>query len=356
MEEKILKKAAVIVMAAALIACITVPLLPQIRTAAEEWAAAAEEKRTREERKKRDLTELALLEYNNRQPGEDAVQDGRLRFGLPLGVTGNDLELTEDYVTQTVSVTIPYAGEDYLYEYPMTGRSDHLKKITFDSSQKYGTIELIMNQVYELETEFDEDYFYIRFLTPHEVYDKVVVVDAGHGGDDPGITKQGICEKDIDLDIVLKLKEIFENSADRSIGIYYTRTSDTNPARTTRMELAEKAEADLFLSIHNNATKSGMMSSIDGTQVVYDETEERSQALAQICQREMTAILGSSDKGLTAGDQTDVIYGCKKPAALIEVGFMTNQEELADLCSEEYQKKAAQGIYNAVLQAFEEGY
>ena len=259
-------------------------------------------------------------------------------------------------MTQTVSITIPYAGEDYLYEYPMTGRSDPLKRITFGSSQKYGTIELITNQVYELETDFDEDYFYIRFLTPHEVYDKVVVVDAGHGGDDPGVTKQGICEKDIDLDIVLKLKEILEASADRSIGVYYTRTSDTNPTQASRMGLAEKTDADLFFSVHNNATKSGMMSSIHGTQVVYDEAEERSQALAQICLREMTAILGSSDKGLLAGDKTDVLYGCSRPAALIEVGFMTNQTELADLCSEEYQKKAAQGIYNAIVQAFEEGY
>ena len=89
---------------------------------------------------------------------------------------------------------------------------------------------------------------------------------------------------------------------------------------------------------------------------MYDEAEERSQALAQICLREMTAILGSSDKGLLAGDKTDVLYGCSRPAALIEVGFMTNQTELADLCSEEYQKKAAQGIYNAIVQAFEEGY
>ena len=58
----------------------------------------------------------------------------------------------------------------------------------------------------------------------------VLVVDAGHGGNMPGATIGGQCEKDIDLAIVLQLKQIFEENPDSRIGVYYTRVDDTNPS------------------------------------------------------------------------------------------------------------------------------
>lgn len=125
-------------------------------------------------------------------------------------------------------------------------------------------IEVTTNKVYELQTEYDAQNFYFNFLTPHEVYDKVVVIDAGHGGRAVGANKQGINEKDIDLAIVLKLKEIFDNS-DQNIGVYYTRTDDSNPTFDQRVQLANKSDADLFISIHNNSTRSGRMSGTSGT-------------------------------------------------------------------------------------------
>jgi N-acetylmuramoyl-L-alanine amidase len=70
----------------------------------------------------------------------------------------------------------------------------------------------------------------------------------------------------------------------------------------------------------------------------------------------VTAALGSKDIGLVKGDSIYIIRTSEVPVALIEVGFMTNREELANLNTQEYQKLAAQGIYNAIEQAFEEGY
>ncbi len=87
-----------------------------------------------------------------------------------------------------------------------------------------------------------------------------------------------------------------------------------------------------------------------------DETEYSSKRFAQICLEEVTAAAGSSNKGLVDGNEIHVIGNCKAPAALIEVGFMTNQAELEKLCSKEYQSKVARGIYQAVLRAFAEGY
>jgi N-acetylmuramoyl-L-alanine amidase len=219
-------------------------------------------------------------------------------------------------------------------------------------------IEITMDQVYELDMDYDENYYYFDFLTPHEVYDKVVVVDAGHGGRAPGATKQGINEKDIDLGIVLQLKKIFDNSGG-NIGVYYTRTDDSNPTFDQRVQLANKSQADLFISIHNNSTKSGRMSSTHGTQVMYSESDTKelgSKAFAQICLDHVTEALESRDKGLVEGDEIYIIRTSEVPVALIEVGFMTNQEELNLLNSTDYQKKAAEGVYDAVLDAFAKGY
>ena len=180
-------------------------------------------------------------------------------------------------------------------------------------------------------------------------------IDAGHGGRAVGANKQGINEKDIDLAIVLKLKEIFDNS-DQNIGVYYTRTDDSNPTFDQRVQLANKSDADLFISIHNNSTRSGRMSGTSGTQVMYDETSEASRQFAQICLEEVTGRIGSRDKGLVEGDSIYIIRTSEVPVALIEVGFMTNKDELEKLNSDAYQRETAEGVYQAVLRAFEEGY
>lgn len=102
------------------------------------------------------------------------------------------------------------------------------------------------------------------------------------------------------------------------------------------------------------------MSNINGTQVMYDEkkadVEHGTKGLAEICLEEVTAMTGSSNKGLVEGNEIYIIRSSEAPVALIEVGFMTNQTELNNLRSKEYQMKVAQGVYNAIMRAFAEGY
>ena len=305
---------------------------------------------------------LELLQYYtaNVDSQEGISFDQQLRIALPENVTPEDVSVENDYLTQTITIKIPGADENYLYNYPMIGKSYHIDNLTYESEPEYGVIEISLDSVVELQKTSDEHYIYMDFLTPHEVYDEVVVIDAGHGGNAPGATKQGINEKDIDLAIVLKVKELFDEAGDESVGVYYTRTDDSNPSLEQRVDMANKAGADLFISVHNNSTKSGRMSSINGTAVMYDEEkaseENGSMQLAQICLEEMTAALGSTSKGIVKGHEIYIIRTAEMPVALIEVGFMTNQDELNRLNDEAYQKEAAQAIYNAIYRAFQEGY
>lgn len=311
----------------------------------------------RREMKREQMSGLQMLAYYTQQAEETENVNfhQQLRVELPRGMALEEVLIENDYVKQLITIQIPDVGKNYFAEHPLLGRSNHINDLYMEN----GRIEITMDAVYEVESSVENNYLYLDFLKPRQVYDKVVVIDAGHGGGAPGAIKQEIMEKDINLAIVKELKALLDEN-DRNIGVYYTRTEDVNPTFEQRAQLAEKAGANLFLSIHSNSTVDGKMSNYSGTEVMYDEMKSEeglsSKHLAQICLEETTAATGSRNNGLTHGNSIYIIRNSQVPVALIEVGFMTNQEELNKLISPEYQKQMAQGIYNAILRALDEGY
>ena len=309
------------------------------------------------EEKREQMSELQMLAYYTEQAEEEEDINFRqqLRVEIPAGMTEEEITIENNYVRQLITIKIPGVEKDYFTSHPLLGRSNHINDLYMES----GVIEITMDAVYEVKTTVTGSYLYVDFLTPQQVYDKVVVIDAGHGGGAPGAIKHEIMEKDINLAIVLRLKELLDEN-DRNIGVYYTRTEDTNPTFEQRAQLGGKTEANLYISVHSNSTTDGQMSKYNGTEVMYDELKEEeglsSRHLAQICLEEITGATGSKNNGLTYGNGIYIIRNNEVPAALIEVGFMTNQEELNKLNSPEYQKQAAQGIYNAIMRALDEGY
>jgi N-acetylmuramoyl-L-alanine amidase len=174
----------------------------------------------------------------------------------------------------------------------------------------------------------------------------------------PGAIADSVQEKDIDLAIALELKTLFDEAGDETLGVYYTRLDDTNPAFADRSGLANDLDANLFVSIHNNSYTAS--SDVNGTAVLYDENKEAegnsSKHLAEILLEQTCDALGSKNMGLVKGNDIYIIRTSDAPAALVELGFMTNPAELKKLTSKSYQKTCAQGIYNGILQALEEGY
>ena len=342
MEGKILKFSSLILMAALMASAVVFGRFSSIHS---------------RELKRKQMSGLQMLAYNTKQAQqkEDISLQHQLRVELPAGISLQEVEIENDYVRQNMIIRIPNVEKDYFVNHPLLGRSNHINDLYMEN----GRIELTMDAVYEPDCKVEDGYLYLDFVKPQEIYEKVVVIDAGHGGGAPGAIKQGIMEKDINLAIVRELKALLDQN-DRNIGVYYTRTEDVNPTFVQRAQLGGKAEANLFISVHSNSTVEGEMSQYNGTEVLYDEQKSEegfsSKRLAQICLEEATAAMGSKSNGVTYGSSIYIIRNCEVPAALIEVGFMTNQEELNKMASAEYQKKAAQGIYNAILRALEEGY
>ena len=184
---------------------------------------------------------------------------------------------------------------------------------------------------------------------------KIIVVDAGHGGIDPGANRPGILEKDINLAIALQLKNILNEYGakvvlSRQADIELSAECDNEKVRgryrrdlTARVEMAEESDADLFISLHANAVSNTKR---QGAEVFYYAKSETSKVLSTSIQAELAKVTKATPTPNTA--DYFVLRRNKIPAALIEVGYITNTEERSLLQSPEHQRKLAEAIARGI--------
>lgn len=289
---------------------------------------------------------------------EQEILEHQMQIELPEGVGQEQIRVEEDVLHQRVVIRIPGIEQEYYFEHPLRGSSSHIDDLRLGSENQEGTIEITLDKVYEVEAKVEEAWLYLDFIPPKDRYEKVIVVDAGHGGSEPGAVKQGIYEKDLNLGIVLQLKELLDQHPEWKV--YYTRTEDVHVKLNDRVQLSNLSDADMFISVHNNSTRTGEMSDFSGTEVMFDEDKAGealgTERLSAILLEEIVAACQSKDLGLVRGHSIYIIRTSQAPVALVEAGFMTSRTELDLLNSVEYQQKVAQGIYQGILRAIEEGF
>ena len=291
--------------------------------------------------------------------GASEVEKEQLNIELPENMDGKDITITNDYLTRTIYVKFAQGVDNYSEKYSVKGGSNHIASLSYYKEGDAGVLEISLDKVCEISYSYKDGYLCMNIMDPHDLYDKIIVVDAGHGGKMPGAVKKGIYEKTLNLEIVKQIKEIFDEADHDNIKVYYTRLNDTNPSLMERADLANYLDADLFISIHNNSTGSGLFNHENGTLILYnpdDKGEHSSKRLAKICLEHVTASAGSLNLGISKGDDIYIVRSSEVPVVLIEVGYMTNHTELDNLKDPEYQRKVAQGVYNGIMQAFEEGF
>ncbi len=216
-----------------------------------------------------------------------------------------------------------------------------------------------------------------------------VLIDPGHGGDDIGAKanlniggkKKIITEKDITLSIS---KLVYEILQEQKHNVYLTRSVDRKVSLSSRAELAEKINADIFVSIHLNActnkyskgfeiyyldnhsdvavkkveqaenmswTKEDLVVQQILIDLVIERTVTSSKKLSQMIHQNFTknkSTLGVVDRGVKAG-LFYVLALAKRPATLIEIGFMSNQEELKKMLDKNFQKEMAKSIAQGII-------
>ncbi len=173
----------------------------------------------------------------------------------------------------------------------------------------------------------------------------LIVLDPGHGGEDDGCTRKDVREKDINLEIARLAKDRLVNMG---YEVVLTREGDESRTLEERVQCANDIDADLFVSIHQNACEE-KESSICGIETWYHGAKgEESKHLAQLLQKGIIENTGALDRGVVSDESLYVIRETDMPACLVETGFLSNSKERNLLTSEEYQEKIAAAVATAI--------
>lgn len=187
----------------------------------------------------------------------------------------------------------------------------------------------------------------------------VIIIDAGHGGEDGGaVGVDGTYEKDINLQIALKVNEFLSIFGYKT---HLVRTTDT-AIHTTGNTIRERKVSDIrnradtmnlyenciYLSIHQNKYSDGR---IWGTQTFYSANCDESREIAQLIQNAVKSQLQPNNKRQIKKSGTDiyVLYNATKPAVMVECGFVSNQNELNQLKDNTYQNNMALSIATGII-------
>ncbi len=170
-----------------------------------------------------------------------------------------------------------------------------------------------------------------------------VVIDAGHGGKDVGASgASGQYEKDFTLSVSKKVEKLL--GQEPAIEVFMTRTDDSFISQESRFrpKYANKLNADVFISIHGNTFSDP---DVSGTETFY--YHENSRLFAETLQKHVVEATGFRDRGVMKKDLF-VVKDTKMPAALIEVGYLTNLEDESKMWTDDFQNLVATSIVEGI--------
>ena len=189
-----------------------------------------------------------------------------------------------------------------------------------------------------------------------ELLGKVIYIDPGHGGPDPGTIYKNIYEKDINLEICKKLQTILE---EEGAIVYLTRYGDYDLSKSytgsrkksdlnNRAKIINKSGADLYISIHLNSISSSTWS---GAQVFYDDVNDMNYDLAHLMQNQLKEDLKTTRE---VKEIKTMLMNRKItiPGILIEAGFLSNPNDRYLLQKADYQYKIVESIKKGIIKYF----
>lgn len=184
--------------------------------------------------------------------------------------------------------------------------------------------------------------------------DTIIVLDAGHGGSDPGkIGINQVLEKDVNLAITMKIKGMLEKEGVSCVltretderldenGKEFTKAADMKD----RVNIMNEIHPKLVVSVHQNSYTSP---EIKGAQVFYYESSTESEEIAEIIQEELRKVDSTNKRQIKGNSTYYLLKKTEVPAVIVECGFLSNPEEAEKLATEEYQEKMAEAIVKGI--------
>ncbi|MBE5960501.1 MAG: hypothetical protein E7256_03795 [Lachnospiraceae bacterium] len=279
-----------------------------------------------------------------------------LSIKLPSGVAQSSVTSSDQYHNKKIVISMPGDQTSFYKSNPITTKYNTVKSIAvaYNASKKVTEITITTTKIQAYKIDFSNGSMQVTIANPSAIYKKIVVLDAGHGGTDPGTLKGTVYEKDIVFNVLNNYaKTYFDASPD--IKVYYTRITDIKVDLYERAEFPTLVEADLFVSLHVNASTN---SAAKGTNVYYSTLNTSksksgltSKILATSLQNNLVSALGTNNRGVATGNFVVVKY-TKVPAVLIELAFITNSSDYNLLVSPAFQQKSAKVIYDTLVSIF----
>ncbi|QPC48070.1 N-acetylmuramoyl-L-alanine amidase CwlD [Mangrovibacillus cuniculi] len=210
-----------------------------------------------------------------------------------------------------------------------------------------------------LQFQFDKNNTFNGLQLP--LSGKIIYLDPGHGGVDGGAGKVGALEKDIALEVSLKLRDYLQ---EQGALVILTREHDTDLADVDtkgysrrkvedlkeRVKRINESEADMFLSIHLNSIPSAKWS---GAQAFFSPHMKESEAVSKAIQYHLKGQLENTTRDAKAVSNIFILKNTTKPGALIEIGFLSNPAERELLVQDKYQDRIAATIYAGVMEYYQ---
>ncbi len=283
------------------------------------------------------------------------LPEDKLIIPLPSGCSVANITDQDDYLDKKFKIMIKGDQRSLINTKGISNPYSMIKNyvISYDDTTNYTTVTFETSNVCGYKYDIFENYLIVTVGKPSDIFSKIVVLDPGHGGIDPGANYNNVYEKTLNYKILYTYaKDYF---ADSDIKVYYTRETDVLIDLYKRAEFAAEVEADLFVSLHMNANTS---SSAKGTQVFYSTSNNTkqsngltSQAMAQLFANNLSTVMNTKNRGVGSAEYVVVKYNTV-PAILIELGFMSNSSDFSKLTDATYQKKAAKEIYETIEEIF----
>lgn len=261
----------------------------------------------------------------------------------------SDISIDDLYRERKIVIDLNDNYSDVYYDLTYEGLTGSIKGISV-SSLDTTKITLKESTVKAVDAYEDEEYIYIQLVRPKDKYSKIVVIDAGHGGTDPGTSANGTKEKDLNLTYALKAYELLRENTD--IKVYMNREEDVTLPLEQRVRLANEIEADMFISIHVNSVGKP---DINGVEVFYYADSDTGKQMAELALSNMVNYTGmAGTRGAKANRTYFVINSSNMPAILIETGFITNPSDYERLISDEFAENTGYAVYRTIVEAYNE--
>ncbi len=276
--------------------------------------------------------------------------DDELYLDKEKEIQTGSVQVNDHYLDGYTDIVLPgdYADAYGCGTYTIGG--EVIDSIEVSTSGGKTTLRFYQNRISCYTIQEQNGQYVISIKNPQEVYDKVLLLDAGHGGSDPGASGNGIIEKNMNLTIMQKVANALSGT---DIKVYVTRNSDVYPSNSSRAQTAN-AIADAMVSIHMNSGSTVA----NGTEVLYKNHANdtgsglTSEKLAQLLQESIVAATGNTSRGTKLRTDLLILNSTTVPAVIVETVFISNPGDAVKISQEAYQNKVANAIASAITEAF----